>query len=116
MKHDSGIKEQDDKPSGIEILMSETFAKINPRQYNITQIFTKTNEGKTIVFPSHPDTTIETIKNLIYDKTGIPPTHPEKICDITYPISSSPYYSEDIHTKITLSNFMVLLTGVMTQG
>jgi hypothetical protein len=26
----------------------------------------------------------------------------ERICDITYPISSSPYYSEDIHTKITL--------------
>ena len=25
----------------------------------------------------------------------------ERIWDITYPISSSPYYSEDIHTKIT---------------
>ena len=25
----------------------------------------------------------------------------ERICDTTYPISSSPYYSEDIHTKIT---------------
>jgi hypothetical protein len=36
----------------------------------------------------------------------------ERICDITYPISSSPYYSEDIHTKIT----MVLLKGVLTQG
>jgi hypothetical protein len=26
----------------------------------------------------------------------------ERISDITYPVSSSPYYSEDIHTKITL--------------
>jgi hypothetical protein len=25
----------------------------------------------------------------------------ERICDTTYPISSSPYYGEDIHTKIT---------------
>ena len=36
----------------------------------------------------------------------------ERICDITYPISSSPCYSEDIHTKIT----MVLLKWVMSQG
>ena len=36
----------------------------------------------------------------------LPNQLPERICDITYPISSSPYYSEDIHTKITL---MVLL-------
>jgi hypothetical protein len=33
----------------------------------------------------------------------------ERIYDITYHISSSPYYSEDIHTKITL----VLLKAVM---
>jgi hypothetical protein len=26
----------------------------------------------------------------------------ERICDITYPISSSPSYTEDIHTTITL--------------
>jgi hypothetical protein len=37
---------------------------------------------------------------------------PERICDTIYPISSSPYHSEDIHTKIT----MVLLKGVMTLG
>jgi hypothetical protein len=30
MKHDSGIKDQDDKSSGIEILMTEDFAKIKP--------------------------------------------------------------------------------------
>jgi hypothetical protein len=30
MKHGNGIKDRDDKSNGIEILMSETFAKINP--------------------------------------------------------------------------------------
>ena len=30
MKHGSGIKDRDDKSSGIEILMAEAFAKINP--------------------------------------------------------------------------------------
>ncbi len=30
MKHGNGIKDRDDKSSGIRILMSETFAKINP--------------------------------------------------------------------------------------
>ncbi len=30
MKHGSGIKDRDDKSSGIEILMSDAFAKINP--------------------------------------------------------------------------------------
>jgi hypothetical protein len=30
MKHGSGIKDRDDKSSGIEILMAEGFAKINP--------------------------------------------------------------------------------------
>jgi hypothetical protein len=30
MKHGNGIKDRDDKSSGIEILMTETFAKINP--------------------------------------------------------------------------------------
>ena len=34
----------------------------------------------------------------------------ERICDITYPISSSPYYSEDIHTKITLGITQRILT------
>jgi hypothetical protein len=30
MKHGSGIKVRDDKSSGIEILMADAFAKINP--------------------------------------------------------------------------------------
>ena len=30
MKHGGGIKDRDDKSSGIEILMSESFGKINP--------------------------------------------------------------------------------------
>jgi hypothetical protein len=30
MKHGNGIKDRDDKSSGIEILMVESFAKINP--------------------------------------------------------------------------------------
>jgi len=30
MKHGSGIKDRDDISSGIEILMTEDFAKINP--------------------------------------------------------------------------------------
>jgi hypothetical protein len=30
MKHGSGIKGRDDKSSGIEILMTDAFAKINP--------------------------------------------------------------------------------------
>ena len=30
MKHGSGIKDRDDKSNGIEILMAEAFAKINP--------------------------------------------------------------------------------------
>ena len=30
MKHSSGIKGRDDKSSGIEILIAEAFAKINP--------------------------------------------------------------------------------------
>ena len=30
MKRGSGIKDRDDKSNGIEILMSETFSKINP--------------------------------------------------------------------------------------
>ena len=30
MKHGSGIKDRDDKSSGIEILMTEDFVKINP--------------------------------------------------------------------------------------
>jgi hypothetical protein len=30
MKHGNGIKDRDDRSSGIEILMSDTFAKINP--------------------------------------------------------------------------------------
>ncbi len=30
MKHDSGIKDRDDRSTGIEILMDETFAKISP--------------------------------------------------------------------------------------
>jgi len=36
----------------------------------------------------------------------------ERIYDITYHISSSPYYSEDIHTDYP----RVSLKGVMTQG
>jgi hypothetical protein len=30
MKRGSGVKDRDDKSSGIEILMSEAFARINP--------------------------------------------------------------------------------------
>jgi len=30
MKHGSGIKGRDDKSSGIEFLMADAFAKINP--------------------------------------------------------------------------------------
>jgi hypothetical protein len=30
MKHGNGIKDRDDKSNGIEILMVETFSKINP--------------------------------------------------------------------------------------
>jgi hypothetical protein len=30
MKHGSGIKDRDDKSRGIEILMADAFAKINP--------------------------------------------------------------------------------------
>jgi hypothetical protein len=30
MKHGSGIKDRDDRSSGIEILMTDAFAKINP--------------------------------------------------------------------------------------
>ena len=30
MKRGSGIKDRDNKSSGMEILMAETFAKINP--------------------------------------------------------------------------------------
>jgi hypothetical protein len=30
MKHGSGIKDRDDRSSGIEILMADAFAKINP--------------------------------------------------------------------------------------
>ncbi len=30
MKHGNGIKDRDDRSSGIEILMTDTFAKINP--------------------------------------------------------------------------------------
>jgi hypothetical protein len=30
MKHGNGIKGRDDKSNGIEILMTEAFAKINP--------------------------------------------------------------------------------------
>jgi hypothetical protein len=30
MKHGNGIKGRDDKSSGIEILLAEAFAKINP--------------------------------------------------------------------------------------
>jgi hypothetical protein len=30
MKHGRGIKDLDDKSSGMEILMTEAFAKINP--------------------------------------------------------------------------------------
>jgi hypothetical protein len=30
MKHGSGIKDRDDKSNGIEILITEVFAKINP--------------------------------------------------------------------------------------
>jgi hypothetical protein len=30
MNHGSGIKGRDDKPSGMEILMTEVFVKINP--------------------------------------------------------------------------------------
>jgi hypothetical protein len=30
MKRGNGLKGRDDKSSGIEILMAETFAKINP--------------------------------------------------------------------------------------
>ncbi len=30
IEHGSGIKDRDDKSSGIEILMAEAFAKINP--------------------------------------------------------------------------------------
>jgi hypothetical protein len=30
MKHGNGIKDRDDRSSGIEILMSDAFAKINP--------------------------------------------------------------------------------------
>jgi hypothetical protein len=37
---------------------------------------------------------------------------PERIYDITYHISSSPYCSEDIHTDY----LRVSLAGVMTQG
>ena len=41
----------------------------------------------------------------ITSKSHTHPSHSEtdeRICDSTYPISSSSYYSEDIHTKITL--------------
>jgi hypothetical protein len=34
MKHDNGIKDRDDKSSGIEVLMAEAFAKINPTAVN----------------------------------------------------------------------------------
>ena len=30
MKHGSGIKDRDDRSSGVEILMTDVFAKINP--------------------------------------------------------------------------------------
>jgi hypothetical protein len=30
MKHGNGIKDRDDRSSGIEILMADAFAKINP--------------------------------------------------------------------------------------
>ena len=30
MKHGNGVKGRDDKSSGVEILMTETFTKINP--------------------------------------------------------------------------------------
>jgi hypothetical protein len=30
MKHGNGIKDRDDKSSGVEILMVESFVKINP--------------------------------------------------------------------------------------
>jgi hypothetical protein len=30
MKHGSGIKDRDDRSSGIEILMADAFDKINP--------------------------------------------------------------------------------------
>ena len=32
MKHGSGMKDRDDKSNGIEILMVEVFAKINPAE------------------------------------------------------------------------------------
>jgi hypothetical protein len=32
MKRGSGIKDRDDRSSGIEILMSDSFAKINPTE------------------------------------------------------------------------------------
>ncbi len=32
MKNGSGIKDQEDKSSGIEILITETFTKINPTE------------------------------------------------------------------------------------
>ena len=35
IKHDRGIKGRDDKSRGIEILMVETFAKINPTEITI---------------------------------------------------------------------------------
>ncbi len=33
MKHGCGIKDRDDKSSGIEILMTDPFPKINPSQW-----------------------------------------------------------------------------------
>jgi hypothetical protein len=39
MKHGNGIKDQDDKSRGIEILMVEDFVKINP-----TEPLTLTNQ------------------------------------------------------------------------
>jgi len=45
-----------------------------------------------------------------------PEVSAERMYDITYHISSSPYYNEDMHTKFTLKLPRVLLKGVMTQG
>ncbi len=49
MKHGSGIKNRDDKSSGIEIRMTETLAKINP----ITPFLARRRRSSISVFYWH---------------------------------------------------------------
>ncbi len=37
MKRGSGIKDRDDKSNGMEILMTEAFAKINPNEFIVNR-------------------------------------------------------------------------------